>query len=34
LCGKERTMLTAMYGVLAMMPITFGVAGYALVSRD
>jgi hypothetical protein len=27
-------MLGVMYGVSAMIPITFGVAGYALVSRD
>jgi len=27
-------MLSAIYGVLAMLPITFGIAGYALVSRD
>jgi hypothetical protein len=27
-------MLSVMYGVSAMIPITFGVAGYALVSRD
>ena len=26
-------MLSVMYGVLAMMPMTFGVAGYVLVSR-
>ena len=27
-------MLSVMFGVSAMIPITFGVAGYALVSRD
>jgi len=27
-------MLSAMYGMLAMLPITFGIAGYTLVSRD
>ena len=27
-------MLSVMYGVLSMTPITFGIAGYALVSRD
>jgi hypothetical protein len=27
-------MLSVMYGVSAMIPIAFGVAGYALVSRD
>ena len=27
-------MLSAMYGVSALIPITFGFAGYALVSRD
>jgi hypothetical protein len=27
-------MLSVMHGVSAMIPITFGVAGYALVSRD
>ena len=27
-------MLSVMYGVLAMMPMTFGIAGYVLVSRD
>jgi hypothetical protein len=32
--SKERTMLSAIYGVLAMLPVTFGIAGYALVSRD
>ena len=30
---ERRTMLSVMYGVLAMMPTTFAVAGYALVSR-
>jgi hypothetical protein len=27
-------MLSVMYGVLAMIPMTFGIAGYVLVSRD
>jgi hypothetical protein len=27
-------MLSVMCGVLAMTPITFGIAGYVLVSRD
>ena len=27
-------MLSVMYGVLAMMPTTFAIAGYVLVSRD
>ena len=27
-------MLSVMYGVLAMTPMTFGIAGYVLVSRD
>jgi hypothetical protein len=31
--GKERKMLSAAYGVLAMVPVVFGVAGYVLVSR-
>jgi hypothetical protein len=31
--GKERTMLSAAYGVLAMVPVVFGVAGYVMVSR-
>jgi hypothetical protein len=31
--GKERTMLNAAYGVLAMVPVVFGVAGYTMVSR-
>jgi hypothetical protein len=31
--SKERTMLSAMYGLMSMLPITFGIAGYALVSR-
>jgi hypothetical protein len=30
---KERTMLNAAYGVLAMVPVVFGVAGYTMVSR-
>jgi hypothetical protein len=33
LCCKEITMLNLLYGVLAMVPMTFGIAGYALVSR-
>jgi hypothetical protein len=33
LIGKEITMLNLMYGVLAMVPMTFGIAGYTLVSR-
>jgi hypothetical protein len=33
LCRKENTMLFLFYGVLAMMPATFAIAGYALVSR-
>jgi hypothetical protein len=31
--GKERTMLNAALGMLAMVPVVFGVAGYAMVSR-
>jgi hypothetical protein len=31
--GKERTMLTATAGMLAMLPVVFGVAGLAMVSR-
>jgi hypothetical protein len=31
--GKERTMLNAAYGMLAMLPVAFWVAGYAMVSR-
>jgi hypothetical protein len=27
-------MLSVMYGVSAMIPMTFGIAGYLLVSRD
>ena len=30
---RRRTMLSVMYGVLAMTPTTFAVAGYVLVSR-
>jgi len=30
---KERKMLNAAYGMLAMLPVVFGVAGYVLVSR-
>jgi hypothetical protein len=29
----ERTMLNAAYGVLAVLPVVFWVAGYAMVSR-
>jgi hypothetical protein len=31
--GKERTMLNAALGMLAMVPVVFAVAGYAMVSR-
>jgi hypothetical protein len=31
--GKERKMLSATLGMLAMLPSVFGVAGYAMVSR-
>lgn len=31
--GKERTMLNAVLGMLAMVPVAFGVAGYTMVSR-
>jgi hypothetical protein len=31
--GKERKMLRATLGMLAMLPVVFGVAGYAMVSR-
>lgn len=31
--GKERTMLNAALGMLAMVPVAFGVAGYTMVSR-
>jgi hypothetical protein len=31
--GKERTMLNAALGMLAMVPVVFGFAGYAMVSR-
>jgi len=34
LVSQERMMLSALYGVMTMIPITFGIAGYALVSRD
>ena len=27
-------MLSLLYGMLAMVPVTFGIAGYALVSRQ
>ena len=27
-------MLSVMYGVLAMIPMTFGIAGYVMVSRN
>ena len=30
---KGPTMLSAAYGMLAMLPVVFGVAGYVLVSR-
>ena len=30
---KEPTMLNAAYGVLATLPVLFGVAGFAMVSR-
>jgi hypothetical protein len=30
---KERTMLNAAYGMLAMLPVVFWVAGYTVVSR-
>ena len=31
--GKERKMLSATLGMLAMLPVVFGVAGYVMVSR-
>ncbi len=31
--GRERKMLSAVLGMLAMLPVVFGVAGYAMVSR-
>jgi hypothetical protein len=31
--GKDRTMLNAVLGMLAMVPVAFGVAGYTMVSR-
>jgi hypothetical protein len=31
--GKERTMLNAALGMLAMVPVVFGVAGYTMVTR-
>ncbi|SRX96215.1 hypothetical protein MSP7336_04491 [Mycobacterium shimoidei] len=31
--GKERTMLNVALGILAMVPVAFGVAGYVMVSR-
>jgi hypothetical protein len=31
--AKERKMLSAAYGMLAMLPVVFGVAGYVMVSR-
>jgi len=31
--GKERKMLSVMLGMLAMVPVVFGVAGYVMVSR-
>jgi hypothetical protein len=30
---KERTMLSAAYGMLAMLPVVFVTAGYVMVSR-
>jgi hypothetical protein len=30
---KERTMLNAAYGMLAMLPVVFWVVGYVMVSR-
>jgi hypothetical protein len=30
---KERTMLNATHGMLAMLPVVFGVAGYVMVFR-
>ena len=30
---KERTMLNAALGMLAMVPVAFGIAGYTMVSR-
>ena len=31
---KERTMLNAALGMLAMVPVVFGVGGYVLVNRQ
>jgi hypothetical protein len=31
--GKERKMLSTTLGMLAMLPVVFGVAGYAMVFR-
>ena len=31
--GRERKMLSAVLGMLAMLPVVFGVAGWAMVSR-
>jgi hypothetical protein len=31
--GKEQTMLNAALGMLAMLPVLFGFAGYVMVSR-
>jgi hypothetical protein len=31
--GKERTMLNAALGMLAMVPVVFAVAGYVMVAR-
>jgi hypothetical protein len=31
--GNERKMLSATLGMLAMLPVVFGVAGYTMVSR-
>ena len=32
--GKERTMLNATLGMLAMVPVVFGIAGYARWCHD
>jgi hypothetical protein len=31
--GKGRTMLNAALGMMSMLPVVFGVAGYVMVSR-
>jgi hypothetical protein len=31
--GKERTMLNTVLGMMAMLPVVFAVAAYAMVSR-